>query len=264
MTDWDTPVSASRSIFIPSGLRAAAPSLESSLIVQIGISSQPREHAFVQGAGEKGRLSSSRVPLVQVWGQHSTRCTSCTYPSKHKRNWAAPALLGCRFKHNEGAASNSWHLCSSSYTLHREGGGSARQCITRPHRQQEERWRSPTRNGRGNSGKGGRSSNTLKDSLFTAKKGWPLSLDTDDFVVDNRDRQADLVVQSLPDHYLQKIFEPSWDSINEMETKEVLRLFRIRARVRNFSAAEMSKFRDAYCKVTTWLELKDYPIQSNS
>ena len=189
MTDWDTPVSASRSIFIPSGLRAAAPSLESSLIVQIGISSQPREHAFVQGAGEKGRLSSSRVPLG--WGQHSTRCTSCTYPSKHKRNWAAPALLGCRFKHNEGAASNSWHLCSSSYTLHREGGGSARQCITRPHRQQEERWRSPTRNGRGNSGKGGRSSNTLKDSLFTAKKGWPLSLDTDDFVVDNRDRQAD-------------------------------------------------------------------------
>ena len=63
MTDWDNPVSASRSIFIPSGLRAAAPSLESSLIVQIGISSQPREHAFVQGAGEKGRLSSSRVSL---------------------------------------------------------------------------------------------------------------------------------------------------------------------------------------------------------
>ena len=100
-------MSASRRIFIPSGLRAAAPSLESSLIVQIGISSQPREHAFVQGAGEKGRLSSSRVPLVQVWGQHSTRCTSCTYPSKHKRNWAAPALLGCRFKHNGGAA---WQL----------------------------------------------------------------------------------------------------------------------------------------------------------
>ena len=83
-------------------------------------------------------------------------------------------------------------------------------------------------------------------------------------MVDNRDRQADLVVQSLPDHYLQKLFEPSWDSINEMEPKEVLRLFRIRARARNFSAAEMSKFRDAYCKVTTWLELKDYPIQSNS
>jgi len=30
---------------------------------RIGISSQPREHAFVQGAGEKERLSSSRVPL---------------------------------------------------------------------------------------------------------------------------------------------------------------------------------------------------------
>ena len=91
-----------------------------------------------------------------------------------------------------------------------------------------------------------------------------LSLATDDFVVDNRDQQADLVVQSLPDHYLQKTFEPSWDSINEMEPKEVLRLFRIRARARNFSAAEMSKFRDVYCKVTTRNELKDYPIQSNS
>ena len=83
-------------------------------------------------------------------------------------------------------------------------------------------------------------------------------------MVDNRDQQADLVVQSLPDHYLQKTFETSWDSTNEMEPKEVLRLFRIRARVRNFAAAEMSKFRDAYCKVTTWFELKDYPIQSHS
>ena len=83
-------------------------------------------------------------------------------------------------------------------------------------------------------------------------------------MVDNRDRQADLVVQSLPDHYLQKLFEPSWDSINEMEPKEVLIIFRIRARAQNFSAAEMSKFRDACCNVTTWLELKDYPIQSNS
>jgi len=34
MADWDTPVSASRSVFIPSGLRNAAPFLESSQIVQ--------------------------------------------------------------------------------------------------------------------------------------------------------------------------------------------------------------------------------------
>ena len=54
--------------------------------------------------------------------------------------------------------------------------------------------------------------------------------------------KADSVVQSLSDHYLQKIFEPSWDSINWMEPKKVLGLFRIRARARNFSAAEMSKF----------------------
>jgi len=66
MTDWDKPVSASRSIFIPSGLRNAAPSLESSLIVQIGITSQPRKHAFVQGAGEKGRLSLSLPAYISV------------------------------------------------------------------------------------------------------------------------------------------------------------------------------------------------------
>jgi len=68
MTDWDTPVSANRSIFIPSGLRNAAPSLESSLIIQIGISSQPREHAFVQGAG---RREDSHLPTYLSVGDNT-------------------------------------------------------------------------------------------------------------------------------------------------------------------------------------------------
>jgi len=89
-------------------------------------------------AGRRGEgktpmsLFSSRV------GQHSTRYTSYTYSSKHKRNHAAPALLGCRFKHNEGAHPNSWQPCSSSCRIE-GGGGSARQYITRPPRKQEER-----------------------------------------------------------------------------------------------------------------------------
>ena len=63
LTDWDTPLLVSRSAIIPSGLRNAPSSLESSLIVQVEISSQPREHASVQGAGEKGRLLCPCVPL---------------------------------------------------------------------------------------------------------------------------------------------------------------------------------------------------------
>jgi len=46
-----------------------------------------------------------------------------------------------------------------------------------------------------------------------------------------------------------------------MEPEEVFRLFRFKARARHYSAAKMSTFRNAYCKVTAWLELKDYPIQ---
>jgi len=58
-------------------------------------------------AGRRGEGKTLIFPRTPRLGQHSTRCTSCTYPSKHKRNWAAPALLGCRFKHNGGAA---WQL----------------------------------------------------------------------------------------------------------------------------------------------------------
>ena len=99
-----------------------------------------------------------------------------------------------------------------------------------------------------------------KDSLLAAKREGR-SFATDDFVADDRDLQADLLVQILPDHCLQKLLGLPWDSIDEMEPEEVLHLFRLKARARHYSAAKMSRFRNAYCKVTAWLELKGYSIQ---
>jgi len=61
--DWDTPVVASKSVFIPSGLKNAGSSLESSRVVQAGISSPQYKHAPVQNTGEKGRFSSPRILL---------------------------------------------------------------------------------------------------------------------------------------------------------------------------------------------------------
>jgi len=63
-----------------------------------------------------------------------------------------------------------------------------------------------------------------KDPLLAAKREGH-SLATDDFVADDRDLQADLLVQILPDHCLQKLLGLPWDSIDEMEPEEVLQLF---------------------------------------
>jgi len=52
-----------------------------------------------------------------------------------------------------------------------------------------------------------------KDPLLAAKREGN-SLATDDFVADNRHLQADLLVQILPDHCLQKLPGLSWDSIH--------------------------------------------------
>jgi len=148
LTDWDTPLLVSRSAFIPSGLRNVSRILTDSAGRNIISSARARISAGRRGEGKTlMSLCSSRV------GQHSTRYTSYTYSSKHKRNHAAPALLGCRFKHNEGAHPNSWQPCSSNCRIE-GGGGSARQYITRPPRKQKKRWRSPTKNGRSNSGEG--------------------------------------------------------------------------------------------------------------
>ena len=73
-------------------------------------------------------------------------------------------------------------------------------------------------------------------------------------MADDRDLQANLLVQILPDHCLQKLLGLPWDSIDEMEPEEVLLLFRLKARARHYSVAEMSRFRNAYCKVTAWFE----------
>jgi len=61
--DWDTLVVASKSNFIPLGLKNTASSLESSRVVQVGISSPQHEHAPVQNTGEKGRFSSPHILL---------------------------------------------------------------------------------------------------------------------------------------------------------------------------------------------------------
>jgi len=61
--DWYTPVVASKSVFIPSGLKNAASSVESSRVVQVGISSPQHEQAPVQNTREKGRFSSLCILL---------------------------------------------------------------------------------------------------------------------------------------------------------------------------------------------------------
>ena len=68
-----------------------------------------------------------------------------------------------------------------------------------------------------------------KDPLLAAKREGS-SFATDDFVADDQDLQADLLVQILPDHCLEKLLGLPWDSIDEMEPEEVLRLFRLKAR----------------------------------
>jgi len=47
------------------------------------------------------------------------------------------------------------------------------------------------------------------------------SFATDDFVADDQDLQADLLVQILPDHCLQKLLGLPLDSIDVMEPEEV-------------------------------------------
>jgi len=76
------------------------------------------------------------------------------------------------------------------------------------------------------------------------------SLATDDFVADDRDLQADLLVQILPDHCFQKLLGLSWDSIDEMEPEEVLQLFRLKERDTLSEAAVSSR---TVVTFVTWL-----------
>jgi hypothetical protein len=118
LTDWDTAI-GQQERHHPVGIE------ERTLISRILTDSAGRNIISTArariSAGRRGEgktpmsLCSSRV------GQHSTRYTNYTYSSKYKRNHAAPALLGCRFKHNECADPNSCQPCSRSCRI--EGGG---------------------------------------------------------------------------------------------------------------------------------------------
>jgi len=108
---------------------------------QIGISSQPRKHAFVQGAREKGRLSSTRVPLD--WDYSPPVAPVARIPV-NTRGIRQRQLCWDATSNTTGLQLQIHGTSVVVTTLHREGGDSARQCITHPHRQQEERWRSPT------------------------------------------------------------------------------------------------------------------------
>jgi len=88
-----------------------------------------------------------------------------------------------------------------------------------------------------------------------------LSLGTNDFKSDDRDRQIDLFVQILPDDCIKRLLNENWDSLNNMEPKTVLALFCLKANAKGWSAQSISRFRSTFCKVLMWLEENDYPVR---
>jgi len=67
-----------------------------------------------------------------------------------------------------------------------------------------------------------------KDALHHAeRKG--LSFGTNDFKLDDCDRRIDFLVQVLPDDCIERLLNKDWDSLNNMEPKIVLSLFRLKA-----------------------------------
>ena len=80
-----------------------------------------------------------------------------------------------------------------------------------------------------------------KDALHHAeRKG--LSFRTNDFKSDDRDRQIDLLLQVLPDDCIKRLLNEDWDSLNNMEPKTVLSLFRLKANAKGWSAQSISRF----------------------
>jgi len=88
-----------------------------------------------------------------------------------------------------------------------------------------------------------------------------LSFGTNDFKSDDRDRQIDLLVQVLPDDCIKRLLNEDWDSLNNMETKTVLSLSRLKANARGWSAQSISRFRSTFCKVLMWLDENEYPVK---
>jgi len=69
-----------------------------------------------------------------------------------------------------------------------------------------------------------------------------LSFGTNDFKSDDRDRQIDLLVQVLPDDCIKRLLNEDWDSLNNMEPKTVLPLFRLKANAKGWSVQSISRF----------------------
>jgi len=66
------------------------------------------------------------------------------------------------------------------------------------------------------------------DALHHAERRG-LSFGTNDFKLDDHDRQIDLLVQVLLDDCIKRLLNEDWDSLNNMEPKTVLSLFQPKA-----------------------------------
>jgi len=99
-----------------------------------------------------------------------------------------------------------------------------------------------------------------KDPLVVAARN-RLSLGTDDFRTEDREREVDLLLQILPDHSNILLLELDRDAFDSMEPKQITALFRLTARARGWFAKDLSRFWATYCKVLVWLYKNNYPIQ---
>jgi len=99
-----------------------------------------------------------------------------------------------------------------------------------------------------------------KDPLVGAARNG-LSLGTDDFRTEDREREVDLLLQILPDHSIIFLLELNSDAFDCKEPNKITALFQLTARARGWSATELSRFLATYCKVLVWLDKNNYPIQ---
>ena len=207
--DWDTPVVASKSVFIPSGLKNAASSLESSRVVQAGISSPQHEHAPVQNTGEKGRFSSPRILLgwddtppvapvarIQVNPKGIVHRQLC-WGADEKNAGVHMIIPGSpEVRAGSGEMVVLRDSVSPAHPGSKRKGGYLRQEMGAAIQEKQK----------------GRLTHS-KDPFLAAKREGR-SFAKDDFVTDDRDLQADLLVQILPDRCLRKLLGLPWYSID--------------------------------------------------
>jgi len=75
--------------------------------------------------------------------------------------------------------------------------------------------------------------------------------------------KSDLLVQVLLDDCIKRLLNKDWDSLNNMELKTVLSLFRLKANAKDWSAQSLTRFQSIFCKVLMWLDENDYPVKPN-